>query len=109
MKYFTIAELCHSNTANEQLIDNKCTKEHVINLTALVDNILDPLREAYGKPIVINSGYRCEKLNKKVGGAKTAGGNLAASNIRNLECPSYEVYLIDYGCGKFNKKVHIME
>ena len=39
----------------------------------------------------------------------SAGGNLAASNIRNLECPSYEVYLIDYGCGKFNKKVHIME
>ena len=44
-------------------------------------------------------------LHKK----KNAGGNLAASNIRNLECPSYEVYLIDYGCGKFNKKVHIME
>lgn len=41
--------------------------------------------------------------------SKIAGGNLAASNIRNLECPSYEVYLIDYGCGKFNKKVHIME
>ena len=40
---------------------------------------------------------------------KNAGSNLAASNIRNLECPSYEVYLIDYGCGKFNKKVHIME
>ena len=40
---------------------------------------------------------------------KHEGGNLAASNIRNLECPSYEVYLIDYGCGKFNKKVHIME
>lgn len=34
-----------------------------------------------------------------------AGGNLAASNIRNLECPSYEVYLIDYGCGKFNKNL----
>lgn len=40
---------------------------------------------------------------------KNEGGNLAASNIRNLECSSYEVYLIDYGCGKFNKKVHIME
>ena len=35
---------------------------------------------------------------------QNAGGNLAASNIRNLECPSYEVYLIDYGCGKFTKK-----
>ena len=37
------------------------------------------------------------------------GGNLAASKIRNLECPSYEIYLIDYGCGKFNRKIHIME
>lgn len=37
------------------------------------------------------------------------GGNLAASKIRNLECPSYEICLIDYGCGKFNRKIHIME
>ena len=40
---------------------------------------------------------------------RNAGSTLAASNIRNLDCSSYEVYLIDYGCGKFNKKVHIME
>lgn len=40
---------------------------------------------------------------------KTEGGNLAASKIRNLECPSYEICLIDYGCGKFNRKIHIME
>lgn len=39
------------------------------NLTALVDNVLDPLREWYGKPIVVNSGYRCPALNKAVGGA----------------------------------------
>lgn len=37
------------------------------------------------------------------------GGNLAASKIRNLECPSYKICLIDYGCGKFNRKIHIME
>lgn len=37
------------------------------------------------------------------------GGNLAASKIRNLECPNYEICLIDYGCGKFNRKIHIME
>ena len=41
--------------------------------------------------------------------AKHEGGNLAASKIRNLECPSYEICLIDYGCGKFNRKIHIME
>lgn len=40
---------------------------------------------------------------------KVEGGNLAASKIRNLECPSYEICLIDYGCGKFNRKIHIME
>lgn len=40
---------------------------------------------------------------------KGEGGNLAASKIRNLECPSYEICLIDYGCGKFNRKIHIME
>lgn len=40
---------------------------------------------------------------------KNEGGNLAASKIRNLECPNYEICLIDYGCGKFNRKIHIME
>ena len=51
----------------------------------------------------------CKKTAANYMTAAFAGSNLAASNIRNLECPSYEVYLIDYGCGKFNKKVHIME
>lgn len=45
----------------------------------------------------------------KLGIAVLEGGNLAASKIRNLECPSYEICLIDYGCGKFNRKIHIME
>lgn len=72
MKYFTIAELCRSNTADKFLIDNKCTKEQAANMMALVNNVLDPLREAYVKPIRVNSGFRCEKLNKKVGGSKTS-------------------------------------
>ena len=72
MKYLTIAELCRSNTADKFLIDNKCTKEQAANMMALVNNVLDPLREAYGKPIRVNSGFRCEKLNKKVGGSKTS-------------------------------------
>ena len=39
------------------------------NMEALVENVLDPLRERYGKPIVVNSGYRCAKHNREVGGA----------------------------------------
>lgn len=49
------------------------------------------------------------KYSEKLVNNKIEGGNLAASKIRNLECPSYEICLIDYGCGKFNRKIHIME
>ena len=51
MKYFTIKELSHSDTAVARGIDNTPTGEVVHNLTELVENVLDPLREKYGKPI----------------------------------------------------------
>lgn len=72
MKYFTIKELCKSSTATQRGIDNTPNSEIVSNLEQLVDNVLDPLREKYGSPIKVNSGYRCEKLNKAVGGANTS-------------------------------------
>lgn len=72
MKYFTIAELCRSNTANRLGINNKCPQDHVKNLTALVEYVLDPLREWYGKPLTVNSGYRCPALNKAVKGSATS-------------------------------------
>ena len=72
MKYFTIKELCKSSTATQRKIDNSPNSEIVNNLEQLVDNILDPLREKYGKPIIVNGGYRCQALNKAVGGSKTS-------------------------------------
>ena len=72
MKYFTIKELSKSTTATQKGIDNTPNSEIVNNLTQLVINILDPLREEYGKPIKVNSGYRCPALNKAVGGSKTS-------------------------------------
>lgn len=39
------------------------------NIKALVENVLDPVREQLGKPIYVNSGYRCPRHNLKVGGA----------------------------------------
>lgn len=72
MKYFTIEELSFSQTASRKNIDNTPDGRVRANLTALVANILDPLREAYGKPIIVTSGYRCAKLNKAVGGVKNS-------------------------------------
>lgn len=67
MKYFTIKELTKSATAERKGIKNDPSKEVERSLTALVEKILDPLREAYGKPIIVTSGYRCQKLNAIVG------------------------------------------
>ncbi len=69
MKYFTIQELTKSATASRRGINNTPDESVKRNLNLLVDNILDPLREAYGAPIIVTSGYRCGRLNKAVGGA----------------------------------------
>ena len=72
MKHFTFQELTKSATAKRKGIDNSPSMQVRANLAALVENVLDPLREAYGKPIVVTSGYRCEKLNRAVGGAASS-------------------------------------
>lgn len=72
MKYFTIKELCKSSTATQKGINNTPNSQIVSNLEQLVAQILDPLRERYGKPITVNSGYRCPALNKLVNGAKNS-------------------------------------
>ncbi len=69
MKYFSISEMLKSDTAIKQRLWNGAPKEAEENLRALVDEVLDPLREAYGRPIRVNSGYRCPKLNRLVGGS----------------------------------------
>ena len=85
-KYFTINELTKSSTAQRLHIDNNPTQEVKDNLNALIDNVLDPLRELYGKPIIVNSGYRGTKLNKAIGGAKNSQHLVGqASDIRTVQ------------------------
>lgn len=72
MKHFTINELSRSSVAQSKEIDNKPDAVQVAALTALVDNVLDPLRERFGRPIIVNSGFRCPELNKAVKGAATS-------------------------------------
>jgi hypothetical protein len=66
--HFTIEELYASATAKKLGIDNKPSVQKMINLVYLAAYVLEPLRVAMGEPIKIGSGYRCEKLNKAVGG-----------------------------------------
>lgn len=86
MKYFTLNELIKSDSAKRSKINNTPTKQEEKNLIALINNVLDPLREAYGKPIIVTSGYRCERLNKLVNGSKTSQHLYGfAADIRTVE------------------------
>ena len=73
MKFFSIAELTQSATAKRYDIDNTPSDEIKKNLTLFIEKVLDPIREDWGGPIIVSSGYRCPELNAKVGGAKTSG------------------------------------
>ena len=72
MKYFSVSELCASATALREGIDNRPSKCAYHLLHVLVDQLLDPIREAWGEPIVVSSGYRCKELNTLIGGVKNS-------------------------------------
>ena len=111
-KYFTFSELTKSSTADKLGIDNTPTDKTIQNnITELIE-VLDGVREAWtikcekecwGNPaIVVNSGYRCDALNKVIGGSKTSAHSIGAAadiepkNQHNKEFLSFlEQYLLD--------------
>jgi uncharacterized protein YcbK (DUF882 family) len=72
-KNFTFAEFTKSDTAKRLHINNAITTWEVRdNIIALVEDVHQPLRDAWGGPLFINSGYRCPELNEAVGGVPTS-------------------------------------
>ena len=72
IKYFTLGEFEHSNTADYFGINNKISDDVIMQNSEYTLWRLDQIRSAYGKPIIITSGYRCPELNRKVGGKKNS-------------------------------------
>lgn len=71
-KHFELYEFIQSLKANELGISNFPPEAAQQALKNLCEELLQPLREALGKPITINSGYRCERLNRAINGSKTS-------------------------------------
>lgn len=69
-EYFKSWEITNSTKAKENNIDNTPTEDEIINNLNHTLQRLNAIREGYGKPIIISSGYRCPELNELVGGAK---------------------------------------
>lgn len=68
-KNFTLEEMIQSATATKLGINNRPDPRAEHNMLMLCRNILQPLRDAWGQPIIVSSGYRNYTLNKHVGGA----------------------------------------
>lgn len=64
--------MSRSKVADLKGIPNHPNTYQKMNLEKLIDNVLDPIRALYGKPVYVNSGFRSATLNKAVGGAKNS-------------------------------------
>lgn len=96
--YFTIDELCYSFTAEQNNIDNTPSDDIKDNLLELI-NFLNPLRESWGSAILINSGYRCEELNKLVGGSNTSAHKIGyAVDLypKNNKFEEFKIFILEY-------------
>lgn len=69
---FTLEEMLVSSTARKYGIDNTPDAVSKANMTLLCSKLLQPIRNGYGKSIIVSSGYRCPALNTKIGGSKTS-------------------------------------
>jgi hypothetical protein len=66
-RHFRYREMIHSNTAKRLGIDNIPPKKHVDNFRRLLQNVMEPVRTHFGKPVIVTSGYRSLKLNRAIG------------------------------------------
>jgi len=69
-KNLTLKEAIKSNTATRKGIDNTPDQWAINNLKAVAENIFQPIRDHFGVPIGVSSGFRGKDLNKAIGGSK---------------------------------------
>jgi zinc D-Ala-D-Ala carboxypeptidase len=71
-EHLSLAEVTRSDSAKRRGISNMPTPAHIENFKLLAENVFEPIRKHFGKPIHISSGYRSDALNKAIGGSKTS-------------------------------------
>jgi len=71
-KNLSLAEVTKSATAMRHGIANEPTQEHLQNLKLVAESVFQPIREHFGMPLGVSSGYRSEALNELIGGSKTS-------------------------------------
>lgn len=95
MKYFKESEFTKSTTASRNKIDNTPSSEIKSHIRELIE-FLEPIREKWGKPIIITSGYRCEALNSLLKGAKQSNHLTGyAADLSTEDISKFYFWLLD--------------
>ena len=98
-KNFSLAEMTVSETARSRGLKNEPGTQEIENLRTLCQQVLQPLREAYGKSIKVNSGFRAPDVNAAVGGSRTSDhckGQAADIEIPGVPNAELAKYIADY-------------
>jgi zinc D-Ala-D-Ala carboxypeptidase len=94
-KNFSLAEMAKSEAALRFDMDNTPPEVVINNLKVLVEKVLQPIRDHYGKGVKVNSGYRSPDVNAKVGGSKTSdhckgmAADIEIPGVSNYELATY--------------------
>lgn len=116
MLNFTMSELIHSDKAVQYNINNMPDINALDNLLNLIVYCLQPIRKKIGKPMIISSGYRCERVNKLVGGKENSQhrkGQAADFIVKGLSVQNTIQFIVKSGIeydqliNEYDKWVHI--
>lgn len=94
---FSLNEVTKSETATRNGIPNTASQEVIEKLQALVNNVLQPVRDKFG-PVIVTSGYRSPEVNKSVGGSATSHhcfGYAADFEVLGMDNKELALYIRD--------------
>jgi hypothetical protein len=101
-KSFTLNELTKSQEATRLGIDNTPNEEHILNLKLLCENVLQPIRNFYGMPLSVSSGYRSAALCEAIGSSsksqhtKGQAADFEIFGVANKDLADFVVKNLDY-------------
>lgn len=102
-KNFSYDEMVYSATAERLKLDNTPNEKEKANLVRLVLEILQPVRDKWGRPIVVTSGFRSEAVNKAVGGARNSQHRLGEAADIKIGSKSQNKALFNFILDMVNK------
>ena len=95
---FSLSEMTKSQTAVRKDIDNTPTQEHIDNLKYVAVNLLQPIRDHFGKPVTVSSGYRSVELCEAIGSSSRsqhAKGEAADFEIPGMDNKELGLWIRD--------------